>query len=77
MGNAQEYCAIDLGECKVNSIGGGKLIYAKRMDGKLSAESALLRLKVDKCERDQSNPKVDKGCVAGSICQRKKIYEMV
>lgn len=69
VGNAQEYCASDLGECKINPIGGDKLIDAKWMDGKHGAESSRLGLKIDKHKRNQRNCKVDNVRQVGLVCQ--------
>ena len=68
MGNAQEYCAANLGECKVNPIQGDGLARAKWMDGERGTESACLRLKIDKCDRNQCNSNGNNGRRAGFVC---------
>lgn len=69
VGNGQEYCVTDLGECKVNPIGGDELTDAKWMDGKRGAESACLRWKTNKHGGNQFNSKVDNECQSKSFCQ--------
>ena len=61
VGEPLKDCASDVSKNKVDTIGGGGLTDAKWMDDKRGAELACLKLKIDKCEGNECNPKVDHG----------------